>query len=215
MNPERSGVRHFWSGGWWRFSRYEIRDGAIIPAEDARLEQYDPWETYRASKRDASVSRPYQSLIRLLLSLGAFRDETHDMWRLERDGEFRTLNKNVSLRIPNKDLTFAPGEQQAIVDWCSRYGLLGILPHAAISIELPLRFGLRTGRGRHLQRQRIRVNGKWVPHKFAECTPEITGRGLRFLLDLEDMKLGDQSDPVLGPFLSKKNKLDSSEKFVG
>ena len=34
MTPQRE----LWSGGWWRFSEYEIWEEAIQPTEDASLE---------------------------------------------------------------------------------------------------------------------------------------------------------------------------------
>lgn len=38
---------------WWRFDRYEIRDGCIRPATGAKLEEYDFFEDYLAPQRDA------------------------------------------------------------------------------------------------------------------------------------------------------------------
>ncbi len=86
---------------WWRFSQYEIRDGAIQPAEGATLEGYDPWAEYEASrlKGSGSAEPPYQSLARLV--------------------------QQASFTV---DGLLRPESEEAVLDWCSRYGLLGIVP---------------------------------------------------------------------------------------
>src|SRR6266581_4208348 len=127
--------RNLWSGGWWRFSEYEIHDGAIKPARNAKFERYDPWEIYGTSEWNTTISRPYQSLMGLVLSLGAVFDEHTVTWRLR--------NK----RFIEGSLT--SDEQAEVLDWCSRFGLLGILPHLAVTIQLPLRFAPRIDRGFH------------------------------------------------------------------
>ena len=38
-----------WTQPWWRFDRYEFRDGYIRPAADAECTLYEPWDLYRAS----------------------------------------------------------------------------------------------------------------------------------------------------------------------
>lgn len=89
------------AGKWWRFSQYEIRDGAIQPAEGATLGEYDPWAEYEVSRQKGSGSAepPYQSLARLV--------------------------QQASFTV---DGTLRPESEAAVLDWCSRYGLLGIVP---------------------------------------------------------------------------------------
>jgi hypothetical protein len=48
-------------GYWWRFAKYDLRDGYLRPARGARLEQYDPFE-----------SAVYESLVELVGSKGIF-----------------------------------------------------------------------------------------------------------------------------------------------
>ena len=155
--------RQFWAGGWCRFSRYEVREGAIRPARNAELTRYDPWEIYRISERDKGTPPPYQSLLALVLSLGAVFDEAESRWRLNRTAE---------------SLEFS--EQNKILDWCSRFGLLGIMPHSAISIQIPPRTSSRSGQE---QKQHIRVNGQWI-----DCDDKIgmDGGKLITLFDLAD-----------------------------
>src|SRR5215813_10132180 len=88
--------KDLWSGGWWRFSAYEIRTiqnatnglyaDIIVPSPSAELEWYDPWEFYRASLNENRSAPPYQSLLALLVSLGAFFDDSSNKWKL-RDWE--------------------------------------------------------------------------------------------------------------------------------
>jgi hypothetical protein len=54
-------------GLWWRFDRYEVRDGCVRAARGARLEQYDPWDQYRAARDgDTRVDPPYAALVALV-----------------------------------------------------------------------------------------------------------------------------------------------------
>ena len=54
-------------GLWWRFDRYEVRDGCVRPTRGARLEQYDPWDQYRAARDgDTRVDPPYAALVALV-----------------------------------------------------------------------------------------------------------------------------------------------------
>jgi len=139
----------FWSGCWWRFSRYEIRNGAIKPAKNGSLEQYDPWDLYRLSQSYNGTPPPYQSLLALLVSLGAFFDEAEGDWRLDK-------------RL--KDGSLTPSSQDEILGWCSRFGLIGILPQTALTIETPrINQSWPRARGkRTIPIKHTRMNGEWV-----------------------------------------------------
>jgi ribosomal protein L37AE/L43A len=52
-------------GYWWRFSRYEIRDGRIVPNPTARLQKYDP---------AALDVKPHSALFDLAWDLGLLQD---------------------------------------------------------------------------------------------------------------------------------------------
>ena len=43
-------------GQWWRFTRYELKDGYIRPTPDAELSAYDPWRDSRQGMRKAYAS---------------------------------------------------------------------------------------------------------------------------------------------------------------
>lgn len=86
-------------GKWWRFDRYIIEDGAIRPAEGSRLSMYDPWADYEASRlHGGGQEAPYQTLLTLLQQL-----------------RFDAGN------------TLTPASASLLCEWCSSYGLLGIL----------------------------------------------------------------------------------------
>src|SRR3954449_4786666 len=56
-------------GDWWRFDRYEIKDGVIRPAASARLEWYDPWLAYRQVQFQKGAAPPYADLLKLAAEL--------------------------------------------------------------------------------------------------------------------------------------------------
>jgi hypothetical protein len=136
---------NLWSGGWWRFDKYEIRDGWIGPAPNATLEWYDPWEAYHRSRLETGVAPPYQHLLDLALSLGAEWDSELG-WILDQD-------------LLERD--FESQKHELLLDWCNRFRLLGILPHSASRIDLPLRF-VEPRTDVIAVRRFIRSNGKWV-----------------------------------------------------
>ena len=104
-------------GTWWRFDRYEVRDGLIRPALKARLEQYDPWQDYRKARLGRKERRaPYQLLLDVLERL-AFVPGTGDRrFALTKDSEALLLK------------------------WCSAHGLLGVLPHRTQMVVLSPRW---------------------------------------------------------------------------
>jgi hypothetical protein len=87
-------------GFWWRFSKYEIQDGRIVPAKAARLQKYDP----------ASLDpQPHSALFGLAWNLGLLERRLPEMSDISED---------------------------LILEWCNRYGLLGILPGRLLQMTL-------------------------------------------------------------------------------
>ena len=56
---------------WQRHSAYTIEDHWILPAPDAKLEDYDPLEADRSAPRDED--RPLSQLLRLAQQLRPYR----------------------------------------------------------------------------------------------------------------------------------------------
>src|ERR1051325_5303729 len=98
---------------WYRFDHYEIAGDYIRPAPGATLSRYDPWQTFRNPAGKEGVRQPYHSL----LQLPTFDD-------LEQPG----------LRLENAD-------QARILEWCSQFGLLGMLLHRVEVVVLPAEGG--------------------------------------------------------------------------
>jgi hypothetical protein len=115
-------------GGWWRFHRYEIRDGYIRPVKGEKNEWYDPWEAYRKSwDEEAVFNHP---------------DETPTFEELRRTGPpyvslLNLLNQVTFRPMSQKRLyEITPESEGLLLSWCSQHGLLGLLPHQARMIFL-------------------------------------------------------------------------------
>ncbi len=87
---------------WWKFSDYVVRDGFIRPAPGAGPTTYDPWSDYwgRAKMAKREHQPPYQSLVALVKTFGV---------------DYR--GQPVA----------TPESVAAILSWCRKYGLLGLL----------------------------------------------------------------------------------------
>jgi hypothetical protein len=73
-------------GRWWRWSRYELRDGYIRPAPGVRLSVYDPWKRWldnRPLGRRSDDGTPYRALLNMLRSL-EYRQNSGDEIELKR-----------------------------------------------------------------------------------------------------------------------------------
>lgn len=113
-------------GRWWRWSRYELRDGYIRPAPGARLRVYDPWKRWldnRPLGRRSDHGTPYRALLNMLRSL-EYRQNSGD------EIEFKPDQTDM---LPGP---LSSDSEQAILQWCATYGLLGILPHRVLQVDL-------------------------------------------------------------------------------
>jgi len=104
-------------GSWWRFNSYEIREGWLRPAPKAALEQFDPWTTYWETPSENRVSEPpYVAFVNMI----------------------------TALPVPNADddaIQLAADEETALLDWCGKYGLLGLLTHMFLYVSIETRGG--------------------------------------------------------------------------
>jgi len=98
---------------WWcRCDRYELRGGFIRPAPGARLEEYDPWRLYRES-RPKNAKQPARPPHAELIDL---------------------VEKWVAKGTPSDPTPFTDD----ILQWCSRFGLLGLLQeHTVVAVLAP------------------------------------------------------------------------------
>lgn len=119
------------AGLWWRFDSYEFRDGYIRPAKGARGSWYDPWRVYRearASRKDAPA--PYQELL--------------------------PLARSVRFRLFAGTFEPEPEEVERVLEWCSRWGLLGVLLNRVHQVTQ------REGDGAEGQRRMLRTAFGWT-----------------------------------------------------
>jgi hypothetical protein len=171
--------------GWWRFDRYEIKDGYIRPADGAHLVFYDPWAQQRRSKIDSSVPPPYQELLEMLKRLGV--DYSHHRWDSAEIFAVGQRKMRLNLRAGVAHAPLREGslswetsiesefdtwrrhplsiarrdrDNNAILAWCNQFGLLGVLPHTALEVTL---YPRRRGRGLFEHTVYTRLNGWWVP----------------------------------------------------
>ncbi len=96
-------------GRWWRFSEYEIADGYIRPTWNAELKEYDPWAPFWRRQRGRVFRPPYAQLVNLTRDLSGSESGAVEL---------------------------SPASQHALTQWCSEYGLLGLLPHTTIAASI-------------------------------------------------------------------------------
>jgi hypothetical protein len=145
------------AGRWWRFTKYEIRDGSIRSAPGAELQLTDPWAAYRDSRQGRTrQAPPYESLLGVLRNLSFQVSKTAE-------------------EIERVELT--PEGSRALLGWCETFGLLGILLNRTLMVTLGPRWERqrgRTGNGdllRPVQRGYVRTTTGWRPMRPRQGMP--------------------------------------------
>ena len=152
-------------GPWWRFSRYEIENGYIRPAAHARIEHYDPWETFRDSRNltvgQAPIANqpPYQSLMQLAQGL-----------------EYKPGPR----RYPN---CLTPASFGRITTWSQEHGPLGILLSRWEGITLA---AVEREGGGFVQRRYLRAGGQEI-QEFELSRDNGAGKGSVTIHELVDL----------------------------
>lgn len=145
---------------WWRFDRYEVVAGILRPCADAEPVAYLPWFDYITGRKRKKIDRspaPYQDLLAL----------AHALWDPDSDGSYADLNAE---------------QQQVVVDWASRYGLLGLWHHEALLALFPDTPG-DGGRVRLRGYERVpwgwrQVDGGFVERRATARTGPVRGHRL-------------------------------------
>jgi hypothetical protein len=115
-------------GEWVRFESYEIRGGYVRPTEDALRQgpkRYDPWKEQAEAVKNRDDAR------RMALGLDRLGNS------LSERGE--------SLRWFEDPSPLTEQSEKLVIDWCNRYGLLGLLPHHALGVTLHPTYAAVTG----------------------------------------------------------------------
>lgn len=87
-----------------RFGRYQVVQDSIVPVTNIPIQRFDPWAEYQSAVgRSRLVEPPYVSLLNLAKNL-RFEQSPFTLWQPSPEGK------------------------QEILEWCSKNGLLGVLP---------------------------------------------------------------------------------------
>jgi predicted nucleic acid-binding Zn ribbon protein len=109
------------AGPWWRFTRYEVRDGFICPAAGAKLERYDLWAECERGRLARAARK---------------KGETSDSdWQ----PPYVEL-QHITQMMTGVAVLGSRAFEEAVVAWCGRYGLLGVLPQLLLAMTLPGRW---------------------------------------------------------------------------
>jgi hypothetical protein len=119
------------NGRWYRWSRYIMREGVVLPDTASDLIEYDPWASYRAHQgRYRTVTQPYVALLELSRRLRQFEEK----------GIFVTkaYAADPPDYRPRAVTVFGPPTEadDYLLNWCNQNGLLGILPTISDHIKL-------------------------------------------------------------------------------
>jgi hypothetical protein len=128
MDQTRTFSRSVFAGSWWRFERYEISGEHISPAPDAQLVEYDPWEIYAKArdslrKQTGRADAPFESLFAAVDRVGASGHTLGEFVALASDEPGAPVG-GVNLSVAR--FTPDPETLTDIVDWCNRFGVLGV-----------------------------------------------------------------------------------------
>lgn len=162
-------------GGWKRFEKYVILNGYIYPVPNAELTWYSPWDLYDKDRDDP----PYKSLLNLADKIN--------------------LNPNTSLKIH----ALTPENERDILNWCGKYGHLGILPHRTQMLTLHPRWEPLPPESKDPKRRNMLYASQYTYFRtnigWSGSYSQYFGRDVYYLID-EPEKSGD---PVEEQYLPK------------
>jgi hypothetical protein len=163
------------SCAWARYDSYEIREGHrdpegyIRPAPGAKLHWFDPWLDYEAARQTTRSQPPYQSLLALADKLG-LAELGMDVLTLEAYVYLGESQTSASRQV----FPLSQTQKHSILEWCSRWGLLGILPNDFLAAKCAPRWKRNPEHGFYAeQTYYARTNGIW--HSSSESLGPISG----------------------------------------
>jgi hypothetical protein len=165
------------AGEWWKFSSYEIRDFTrsgvrekyIGPAKGAKLSKYDPWKSWddTGPLRQDRAS-PYRELLNTIAKFKCGLPEK------------RTLGHLPSYQWRNFSEALELASEAALLKWCGKFGLLGLLPHDTYQITLAPNVR-NSEEAPTLQKTRVQSQFSRTPKGWVELErPSIDGIGKQF-----------------------------------
>lgn len=133
LDIRRKNVSKYKHLRWWYFDRYVIRDGWIRPDPTGRLEDWDPWEAYEGRSEKHVRENAYVELI--------------------------NLAREIPAPPPGRQpLDLSSHQEERLLAWCSKNGLLGILPHTTSHVRM-----VKLVNGRPHITVMVRSSGPWFP----------------------------------------------------
>lgn len=161
------------AGRWWRWSEYELRMVGDVPARsyqvivrapNAKLAAYEPWKEWdlrHRPRKSKSRPAPYEELVSLLEDV---RYEGHE----RADDDMR--QSRVACPLP---LNAESGV--AVLAWCQKWGLLGVLLHRTIAVTLAphtTRPPIPGARSLPVQSSYVRMPYGWLRREIALPSPQ-------------------------------------------
>jgi hypothetical protein len=166
--------------GWWRCTEYEIKGSSIRPKRGAGVIRTDPWREFEEFGKKSGfkddVQPPYQALLNLARQLSTTAKTAERLCKPldcldEEEAMFSLLNQAKRDAPPNVDVDSIVGDileemerevpendRQLILEFCCKYGLLGILLQQSIQISAP---GF-SGDWDRAEINYYRVGGSWI-----------------------------------------------------
>ena len=119
----------------------------------ADVKRYDPWQVFNERKRLGNEPSPYVELINVLDTLGIRQPPDAECYGYEPQ-----LRTEIEKELGTEQI-------EAVLEWCSRWGLLGVLPHMASFIQLAPQMayeGYDNWERYPFKVTYERINGRWI-----------------------------------------------------
>ena len=111
---------------WWKFDRYFIERGNVLPAPGAQIQPASPWGDYHASQTNFGQSREQES--------EGQRPPYLDLLELARISESHLEDL---VRTQHTDGVIPPEIEERLLAFCMKHGLLGLLHHSVVQLARP------------------------------------------------------------------------------
>lgn len=166
-------------GSWKRFTRYDLLNSVIVPADGSDLTEYDPWTDYRSNAgKYRTVQQPYVPLLNLYERLKECESRGIRPFRLA-----SRFFRGGPVRGPQNEA------DELIVGWCNEHGLLGLIPVLSNSIfqAAAIRPAKSESSRFVVKRQHFRDGGAWMTRSSKETVhgsdPDCADEGGRLSAD--------------------------------
>lgn len=133
-------------GVWWRFDRYQIVKDRICPAPGAILTRFHPWDDVvgaASMSTQSSITTPYTKLFDVI----------------------RNVELVPTLSSGGEPDRLTEASAELVLNWCSQYGLLGLLPAGLLQVRLAPRWAesevIRSSNKTFLAHPQMRIHQRY------------------------------------------------------